>query len=142
MLKKSVFCSHVVFFTCILAYTFSIAHYLRKDKGWIHLQHVRVAVALTLLFFRLKTRKKKFQQANATAVRARCKWLPVVSIQVYSVVSRPWLKERRKFTQNASLYTRTTVTGSEQNFCAFSLLEFVSKRPVSLQMNPTKEQIT
>lgn len=45
----------------------------------------------------------------------------VVSIQVYSEVSRPWLKERTKFTQNAPLFTRTTVNLKWTKFlCSFA----------------------
>ena len=43
------------------------------------------------------------------------------------------LKEQRIFTQNAFLVHAQTILGSERNFCAVSLFEFVSKGPVSLR---------
>ena len=59
----------------------------------------------------------------------------VVSIQVYSVelwiVPRTWPKERRIFHPKCFSCSRANYIGSERNFGAISLLEFVSKRLVS-----------
>ena len=46
-----------------------------------------------------------------------------------SIVSRTWLKERRIFTQTKCFCSSiANFTWSDRNFCAISLLEFVSKR--------------
>ena len=52
-----------------------------------------------------------------------------------SIVSRTWLKERRIFTQTKCFSCSiANFTWSDRNFCAISLLEFVSKRLVSKRL--------
>ena len=104
-----------------IAYIFNIAHHFRKDTGWIHLQHASVTVALTFIFFSLKTGKKIPTGQCDSYTCTVANGCQVVSIQVYSEVSRPWLNERTKFTQNAPLFTRTTVNLKWTKFlCSFT----------------------
>ena len=69
-------------------------------------------------------------------------WLPVVSIQVVLIqvnalkvyiVLRTWLKKRKIINIHPKCFSCSIAhfTWSDRNFCAISLLEFVSKRLVS-----------
>ena len=61
--------------------------------------------------------------------------LPFVSIQVFSLevyaASNTWLKERRIFTPKVFLFHAQTILEVIEKFCVISVIEVVSKLPVS-----------